>query len=312
VKLPRDDRFAEGVVDRLRELAATLVTPLAETVAAFADRPGKMLRSHLVEVCSRLGESGSRRTVRLGAVVELLHIASLLHDDVIDGSVMRRGLPAAHVVAGHEMAVLAGAATLALAGQEAAELGHIVSGALSDTAAELSLGELLDVERAFDTTVEVSDYVELAKRKTGALFRLSCVLGAASARADVTLIESVGAFGEELGVAFQIADDCLDFRSDTDKPVGTDHMMGLFGLPTLCALRGGATELQELLLSPVLTVDDLPTIRSLVADAGGVDAAMVIAQHHYKRAISALEPLAETDTGRVLTATAEVAWQTWP
>jgi heptaprenyl diphosphate synthase len=310
--LPRDEVFAADVRSRLAELARAVTPTLRPSVLVLTTNPGKCLRSHLLEVCSRFGTPDRHRVVRLGTLVELLHIATLLHDDVIDRAATRRGQPAAHTVAGHELAVLAGTALLAVAGQEAAELGAGVSQLFGATAADLAHGELLDVERAFDVAFDADSYLDLVRHKTSALFRLACVLGAGEAGVDEDTVVAVAAFGAGLGAAFQIADDCLDLRAEPgDKPAGTDHLLGLFGLPTLCALRNGADDLRALLLKPDLAVTDLPAIRAAVLASGGIDDAMSVAAAVYRDAVTALGDLAGTAAGAALVATGEAVWQQW-
>ena len=224
--------FAGEVTGRLRALAGGLSEALEPPVSALAGRPGKCFRAMLLCACAGLaGEARDRsswpgrrdRLVRLGALVELLHLASLLHDDVVDRATTRRGGPAAHTVVGQERAVLAGLACFTLAGMEAASIGGGLDQIVGAAVAGLACGEVLDVERAFDTGMSVDDYLELAERKTGDLFRLSCLLGAAESGAGEAVTDALAKFGADLGVAFQVLDDCLDLRADpTDKPAGTD------------------------------------------------------------------------------------------
>lgn len=310
-ELPRDEDFVQGVRSHMNLCAGTLSEPLRPLLEALITRPGKYLRSHLLEVCSRFGNPNYTRLVRLGAIVELLHCASLLHDDVIDRAATRRGAPTAHKVAGPELAVLTGTACFAQVGAESADLGGVVSGAVSDAVAELSRGELLDVQRAFDPTVTTADYVELARSKTGELFRLCCVLGAQEAQVATQDVRRLDQFGSNMGIAFQIVDDCLDLRIDADdKPVGTDHLLGLFGLPTLCALSGPAsTELTEVLMSPSIDATALTSVRKLVHATGGVEQAMTIAERHYDDAVSVLGPLTKLPAGEALLVTAETMWR---
>ncbi|GAA2128056.1 polyprenyl synthetase family protein [Actinomadura napierensis] len=243
-----------------------------------------------MSACALLGPADPERVARLGAVVELLHIASLLHDDIVDRAETRRGGPAAHTVVGSAQASLAGLACFALAGQEAADLGRGAATLASRAAAHLSYGEILDVERAFDTAFPIADYRELVERKTGDLFGLCCALGALEAGADASVVRGVERFGREFGVAFQIADDCLDFAGGSDKPAGTDHLLGLFGAPTLFALARDTTgELAALLLSPAFSIADMPAVGDLVRAHGGLAEAAALAGIHRVRAVAALE-----------------------
>jgi geranylgeranyl pyrophosphate synthase len=291
--------FAGLVADRLSSLADTMPGSLRSPVADVVDRPGKCLRAMLLYACSRFGVAEPAELVRLGALVELLHLASLLHDDVVDRADTRRGRPAAHVVVGEERAVLAGLACFAVAGMEAAAIGGGIDQLIGQAVARLAYGELLDVERAFDTSLAMVDYLELAERKTGELFRLSCVLGAAAAGAGDVVIRTLGQFGLDFGVAFQILDDCLDFSAQQDgKPAGRDHMMGLFGAPTLCALAADRSgELSALLLSSAFSHADLPAVRAHVAGNGGLAAATAMARARYDRARETVYGLGDSDPG---------------
>jgi geranylgeranyl pyrophosphate synthase len=279
--------------DHLERLTAGLVPPLRAAVAGLVSRPGKLLRSRLLTACAGFGEADPQRVARLGAVVELVHLASLVHDDVIDRAATRRGGPAAHQVVGPEMAVLAGLACLGVAGMQAADLGPDVARAVSRTVADLAHGELLDVERGFDTELSLPDYVELVRRKTGVLFRLCCLLGAGESDMDSESSAVLAEFGVEWGIAFQILDDCLDLESaGEDKPAGTDHLLGLFGAPTLAALRVDTSSvLRTLLLAPTFSRDDLPYVRELVSVHGGLTAARDLARTHTDLAFAALARL---------------------
>ena len=261
-------------------------------VRGLAARPGKGLRAALLAVSAGCGAADPFRLVRLGAVVELLHLASLLHDDMVDQATTRRGAPAAHTVVGADLAMLAGTAAFALAGAEVATLGGDLHVFVARAVTELAYGEMLDVERAYDVHLSITDYLELAARKTGELFRLACLLGAVEAGAQPAVARSLATFGARLGVAFQILDDCLDLRAGTGKPTGTDHLLGLFGAPALYALRadtGG--ELAAVLLSPSLAVSDLPAVRRLIEERGGFTAAAGLARTSYDRAFDAIADL---------------------
>jgi geranylgeranyl pyrophosphate synthase len=281
---------ADPVRYHLARLAGGLSAPLRDTVGGLVDRPGKLLRSRLLTACAAYGRCDGERVARLGAVVELVHLASLVHDDVIDRAAVRRGGPAAHRTAGPELAVLAGLACLAAAGTEAADLGEGVATAVSRTVAELAHGELLDVERGFDTGLSLPDYVDLVRRKTGVLFRLCCLLGAVESGVDSAVTAALAEFGVEWGIGFQVLDDCLDLEAaGDDKPAGTDHLLGLFGAPTLAALRADTTgRLHRLLLAPSFSGGDLMTVRELVTAHGGLRAARTLAGVHFGQAHAAL------------------------
>jgi heptaprenyl diphosphate synthase len=303
--------YCGQVSARVCALADELPGSLRSPVRYLAERPGKSLRPMLVAACGWLGTPDPVRLARQGAVVELLHLASLLHDDILDQAATRRGGPAAHTVFGRELATLAGLACFSLAGSEAADLGGAVSMLVGETVAALSYGEILDLERAFDITLPVSAYLELAERKTAELFRLSCALGAVEAQVPPGMAGPLARFGKHLGTAFQVLDDCLDLRASAGgKPAGTDHMLGLFGVPTLYALaRDDTGELTRLLLSPGFSVTHMPEVRALVTARGGLRAARRLARQQYRRALSALADLPPGAGGDQLYLVASLAWR---
>ncbi|MGY6651366.1 polyprenyl synthetase family protein [Amycolatopsis sp. TRM77291] len=304
------DRFIAEVGTYLSDVVGDLPPLLRSRALDLANNSGKRLRIRMLHACSRFGHPENRRLVKMGSLIELVHLASLMHDDVIDRATVRRGRPATHVEAGNEIAVLTGVGCMALVGQEAAGLGQVVSRVVSDSTADLAYGELLDIERAFDTDLSDDDYLSLVSHKTGALFKLAAVLGAGEAGIAPELVDRLAVFGEQAGVAFQIADDCLDLWVATSgKSRGTDHLLGLFGLPTLYALRAGVPGLKELLLSPGLHAGDLDIIRELVANSDGVDKATAVAREYYGRALRGLGPLANTAAGSVLVGLTDAMWQ---
>jgi heptaprenyl diphosphate synthase len=294
---PTLTEFTGQVAARLGTLASAMPESLRPAFEALASRPGKCLRAVLLYACARFGHAEPHRIVRLGSLIELMHLASLLHDDVVDRADLRRGRPAARLVVGEERAVLAGLACFAIAGMEAATLG--VEQMVGQAAARLAYGEVLDVERAFDTSLTVADYLELVETKTGELFRLACVLGGAEADAPDPVIDTLGRFGLDFGVAFQILDDCLDLSADRDgKTAGTDHLMGLFGAPAIYALATDhAGELRAILLSPEFSSADLSAVRQLLASSGGLASANRLARIKYDQAIENVRQLSDSDPG---------------
>jgi heptaprenyl diphosphate synthase len=301
--------FAEKVAGRIDYLAAGLPPLLREPVIALARRRGKGLRPRLVAACAGFGTADPARLVRFGAVAELVHLASLLHDDVVDRAAVRRGIPAAHVVVGAEHATLAGLGCFSLAGMEAASLGAGLDRLTAHSTAILAAGQLLDVERAFDTALPMRDYLELTERKTGELFRLCCLLGAGAAGVTPEVAAALATFGTQFGVAFQILDDCLEFAAGSGKPAGTDHKLGLFGAPTLFALaRDTAGDLSRLLLSPSFTERDMPLVRELVIELDGLRPAAGLAHDHYDLALSAISELDEAPRDRLIELAANI-WQ---
>lgn len=305
------DEISRHVTRRLQTLVLDLPEAARSVVSPLIAAPGKRLRSLLVAACAHYGRGPTMDTTRAGAVVEILHLASLIHDDVVDRSDTRRGFAAAHTVVGAEKALLAGLACTALAGMEAAELGPAISIAVSRTLSNLSYGEMLDVERAYDTRLRVSDYLELVERKTGDLFALSCLLGGMLGGAEPAHVRRLRAFGREVGIAFQVLDDCLDLEAIAgDKPAGTDHLLGLYGAPTLHALRvAESDQLERLLLNPAFNVSDLDAVRTEVDRLGGFAAARRLGRARYARARKILGELGRGPGRDAIEMVVEATWR---
>lgn len=295
------------VTDRMQELARGLGPELRPVVEGLIARPGKRVRSLLVAHSATLGTPNAHRTARVAAIVEYLQVASLLHDDVVDRADTRRSAPAAHVTHGVELALLGGMACFALAGTEAAELGPSAAVLTSRVASELARGQMLDVERCFDTELAFDDYVTLVAGKTSPLFRLACQLGASTSCCPRPIVDALGRFATELGIAFQIADDCLDLRrTGTGKPFAQDLALGLFGAPVLCALSSANDrELAELLVSPDLSDAQLDRVLELVQHLEGVEQARALAQEHRTAMEEALAELPDIPARAALHAIAD-------
>lgn len=199
---------------------------------------GKRLRPALVLVTSRSGEPGRSETDHAAAAVELLHLASLYHDDVIDETPMRRGAPSVHSKWGNEVAILSGDFLFASGSLLGARAGGDVPRILARALADVCEGQVAETEWVGELGRTSDHYIETIRRKTAALFRAACELGAATSGAHDSLRPSLARFGEQLGLAFQVIDDLLDLVGDprvTGKTPGTDLKEGVFTLPVLIA-----------------------------------------------------------------------------
>lgn len=186
---------------------------------------GKRLRPWLVILFARLFGQNSNSLYRLAISMELLHAATLLHDDVLDNASLRRGKTAAHCVYGSTQAILTGDAMLALGNAIVASFGDpALCLCFSEATANTAAGEILEIDNLGHPELSLNDYIAIASGKTGNLLSQSCRLGALAAHAPHSGIEAAAFYGENLGIAFQIIDDCLDFSATelTGKPVGGD------------------------------------------------------------------------------------------
>jgi octaprenyl-diphosphate synthase len=212
---------------------------------------GKRLRPILVLLCGRLFGESNPGLVRMAAVVEMIHTATLVHDDVIDMAKTRRGRPSINVVWGNHTSVLAGdwlymqAFQVALRERNFAILDRLIT--LTQMMVE---GELLQLDRIGKIGVTEADYMELVDRKTASLFSACARLGAIAAGADEAAESSLGEYAWNLGIAFQLIDDILDFTSREKilgKPVGNDLREGKVTLPLIYALQSAEPEERRLI-----------------------------------------------------------------
>ena len=231
------------VESRLRAVVATPDARLAGIVLHGIEAGGRRLRPALV-VCSAIAACGheatSERVIDAATAIELLHLASLYHDDVLDAAMVRRGQPSANALWGNHAAVLGGDVLLAHAYRLAAGLGDAELGRFADTVAALCSGQIAESSAQFDAARDLAHYHASIHGKTAALLATSCWIGASTAGAAMPTAEALACFGSELGVAFQIVDDVLDlygYGLQAGKPAGSDLRAGVFTLPVLIALQ---------------------------------------------------------------------------
>lgn len=217
---------------------------------------GKRLRPILLLLAAKLAGKANDTAVRLGAVVEMIHTATLVHDDVIDFAKTRRGRPSINVVWGNHVSVLAGDWLYMQAFQVALrERNFHVLDLLIALTQRMVEGELLQLELIGKTDVTETDYMELIDRKTASLFSACTRLGASVGGADDLVENRLGEFAWNLGIAFQLVDDILDFTSREKilgKPVGNDLREGKVTLPLIYALQQATAE-ERKLIETVLT-----------------------------------------------------------
>ncbi len=271
----------------LLETAGSSLHPLVSESATHLIRAGgKRLRPSLVLVCSRAGEPGRRATDLAAAAVELIHLATLYHDDVIDETETRRGAPTVHSKWGVEVAVLSGDYLFAHGSALGAEAGHEVPAILAKAVADVCEGQIVETAALSDPRRGTDHYVETISGKTAALFRAACEMGATTSGASTESRVALAEYGHHLGLAFQIVDDLLDLVGDptiTGKTPGTDLKEGVFTLPVLIAVErhdelGGMLERGE---------RDLGAVLPILQETGALADARAIAGNHGQAAVDA-------------------------
>ena len=264
-------RVMERVERRMAELATGHGPVLARYAGDTIAAGGKRLRPLLVCIAAGAPPPETDGLVRAAVAVELVHGATLVHDDVLDGSALRRGRPTVVALGGRALATATGdllfsRAFAELAGGGSADAVRV----LSRASRELALGELAQRADAFDTEVSVSRYLHRCRLKTAVLFRAACELGAL--QADGGDPDGLGDFGERIGLAFQILDDVLDVSGPperTGKPRGADLLDGTVTLPLILA-RERDPELAELDVRTVLTAADAAVVCERITATGAL------------------------------------------
>lgn len=243
ISLRSVDREIENMVKYDKDIPRS--SALGKSIVELVRSGGKRVRPLMVIVGSRFGTSSDRRKVwRLAAAAEFIHAASLIHDDIIDDSPVRRGQPAMHIKLGVSGALHVGnymsARVIELLSVYSAERERYVYDLSSLATTQLCLGEYQQLSHLFDYDVTIDEYLEKSRNKTAQLMATCLKIGAQSAGAEENIAELLYSFGEKLGMAFQIRDDLLDFTQSAEqlgKPAGSDLRKGQVTLPVLFALR---------------------------------------------------------------------------
>ncbi|MGH9063380.1 MAG: polyprenyl synthetase family protein [Acidimicrobiales bacterium] len=309
---PADPLGLPWLEDDLARLEVTLHRSVAaedpfltEVATHLIAGGGKRLRPVLTLASAAAGSGAASEEVLLGGVaVELVHLASLYHDDVMDEATDRRNVQSVNARWGNLVAVVAGDFVLARAAGIAASLGTEVAGLLAATLARMCEGQVREVETTFDVARSEASYLAAIAGKTAALTSTACRVGALTAGLDRRQVEAVTAFGERLGMVFQIRDDILDVVASDDelgKPPGQDLMKGVYTLPVLRALADpdGGPELASLLGGPI-DGPELERARSIVAGGGAIAAAAGEARRWAERAAETAAALGPGMAGEAL------------
>ncbi len=255
-----EERVRRGVEAVEARLAAAVDSPdpfIAEAAAHLVNAGGKRFRPLLVVLAAQLGDADHPDVVPSALVVELTHLATLYHDDVMDEAPLRRGAPSANDRWGNSLAILVGDYLFAQASELVSTLGTEAVRIQAETFSRLVRGQIRETVGPAEGEDALQHYLDVVADKTGSLIATSARFGALASRAGDDVEAVLTEFGERIGVAFQLSDDVLDIASDSDdsgKTPGTDLREGVPTLPTLLALRGddpADAQLRERLSGPI-------------------------------------------------------------
>jgi len=289
-----------GRLDRVEDALEKAVVAdsdlLAATAAHLLTAGGKRIRPMLVLLAGFFGDPADPRLVPGSVAIELTHLATLYHDDVIDESADRRGVPSANARWGNTVAILTGDYLFARASEISADLGTDVSRLLARTIAVLCDGQIREVEAAGQPDQTEEAYLEIIRRKTAVLIAASCRLGGMLSDTPEDHLETLEAFGESLGMAFQLSDDIMDMTAsqvELGKEPGTDLREGVYTLPVLHALAHGEhrDELQRLLSHGAPDGEMLDRALEIVRRGGAIAHAQGAVAAEVRRAVALVEAL---------------------
>lgn len=285
-------------VDRVISERLTTEVPLVKEVAQYIiSAGGKRLRPALLLLVSGALENQHPHRHTLAAVVEFIHTATLLHDDVVDESTLRRGRSTANERFGNAPSVLVGDFLYSRAFQMMVSLDNMrIMRVLADTTNVIAEGEVLQLMNMRDASLDEASYLRVIRSKTAKLFEASARLAPILAGSSPEVEEACATYGQALGTAFQVIDDVLDYEGDKEvlgKNLGDDLREGKVTLPLICALRRATPADQELIHKAIAEGDltEQATILEIIRSSGALDAARAYAATEAQRALDAIAEL---------------------
>ncbi len=309
VALAADDM--SRVDDLIRTSLASDVALVSQVAEYIVLSGGKRLRPMIVLLAARaLGYEGDEH-VRAAAIIEFIHTATLLHDDVVDSSEMRRGKQSANAVFGNQASVLVGDFLYSRAFQMMVDLDSMeIMRVMADATNTIAAGEVLQLMNVRDPDATEASYDEVIYRKTAKLFeagaRVSAVLAGTGSASESAMLE----FGRSLGTAFQLVDDALDYDASAEelgKNLGDDLAEGKPTLPLIVAMREADERGRDLIRQAILEggLDRLDEIKSVIESTGALDYTLARAQEAADRAIGTLSEIPDSDYKQALIALAD-------
>jgi octaprenyl-diphosphate synthase len=298
-----DMREVDAVIARRLDSGVPLVGEVSRYIISSG---GKRLRpALLLLVCGALGYTGAQR-FNLAAVVEFIHTATLLHDDVVDDSTLRRGRPTANQSFGNPASVLVGDFLYSRAFQMMLDAHDVrVMEILAEATNVIAEGEVMQLMNMHDPALDEAGYLQVIRSKTAKLFEASARLGAVLAGVPPSLEQACADYGQALGTAFQVIDDVLDYAGEVEelgKNLGDDLREGKVTLPLIAAMRRGSEAQRQVIRAAIESGDlgQLDAIVTIVRDTGALDVARDAAAAEAERAMQAASQLPVNEHARAL------------
>ena len=274
---------------------------------------GKRIRPLIVLLSARAcGASDLERIVKAAAMIEFIHTATLLHDDVVDNSDSRRGIKTAHQSFGNESTILVGDFLYSRAFQIMVQINHMgIMEVMSDATNTIAEGEVLQLINSGNPKINKEQYLEVIYRKTGKLFEAAMVVGGLLSNQSQTVLNTLQLFGKELGMAYQIVDDVLDYSSSFEimgKDVGDDLAEGKVTLPMIYTLERAMPDMQEMIGQAILNKDskNADKIIGSIQSTGSIASSVNDAKEKTEFALHSIQSLDNSKYKTALTNLAEI------
>ena len=296
----------EKIEERIRFQEKEFDPGISGYVSYALDSNGKRIRPALVLLAAEASGEITPPHLDLGVVVELIHLATLVHDDIMDGAAKRRGKPTAFAKWGAELSVLLGDCLFCHALKLSSNFqDSSISRLIAEAANEVCSGEILQTQRRFDLTLTIPEYLRIISMKTGALFRVSTELAGVLNGSRPDEIAALRHYGDSLGVAYQIYDDCLDLvgtEGATGKTIGTDLAKGKLTLPLLHILAQANESERARLHSTILhgSEESRTELLAHVVERGGLKNAVRRVQSFLEQAVASLQILPKSPARQML------------
>lgn len=294
------DQFVQDVEAKLKSEIASQVELVDRSLSQTLNGGGKRIRPSLVylSALATQNEFDYQRCVNVGAAMEMIHMATLIHDDVIDHAETRRGVPTANHICGNTASVLSGDVLLSKSMSLLAQDGDVwIIREVADVVVEMAEGEVQELEFRGKINLSVEDHYSVLHKKTATFIACCCKAGARIAGSDQASMSSLELFGNEIGLAFQVIDDILDFQGDTDKlgkQTATDFREGCATLPLLelwPSLNEQEKEFVSCKFGNGVSQDDLNHVLNLMNERGALEKAKQRATDHIQKAKDSLARL---------------------
>lgn len=303
-KYPKVEKELNNVANVIEKNAKCRDKIIQNSILDLVHSGGKMLRPAFVILASKFGEYEKERTETLAAVVEMFHMATLVHDDIIDDATLRRGKETVQSKYGKNYAVYIGDYLFCICFRLLANCSSLEVMELDGRAmSRICLGEVEQLSSRFDRNVSVKKYLKRISGKTAELFSLSFYIGAVESKCDKKISKGFWEIGHNIGMAFQIIDDILDYTGRDEcigKNSANDLKQGIYTLPLILALENKPSDLVEVLEKQEYTEDDVKLVIDLVRKYGGVEKAKKLAKRYTEKAFKQINKLPNCESKDIL------------